>query len=335
VRPVGDRYVLVHGERRYRAAQALGWKTIPAEVRDISPDEARWFSLIENIQRADLSPIEEAREFQTRLAEGMTQEQLAKRIGKTRNYIAQKLRLLTLPDPIVFYLNRRALTEGHARQLLKLRAIYRNLQAKFAPEWWTTEFDKRLPELEAWAILTWPLLRDIRPEDNPPYWFCNAQCAEGELPADCPPWKTLAERCKRFFRFVADHQGAIDQWVVAGFWWASFVVSVGVSVADLSELVDAWKERFLAAIAWFDGREKNHVPEREIDKMHHWGHLSDLRHSGAAGWASNAPLDVRQEAVKLLLRESAYIAPSSCQPWGFQAERYRELLTQECERVGE
>jgi ParB/RepB/Spo0J family partition protein len=83
VRPVGDRYIIVHGERRWRAAQQLGWPSIPAEVRELSAEEAHWLSLIENIQRADLSPIEEARAYQAYLATGITQAALGQRIGKT------------------------------------------------------------------------------------------------------------------------------------------------------------------------------------------------------------------------------------------------------------
>jgi ParB/RepB/Spo0J family partition protein len=122
LRPAADgRYVIVHGERRWRAVQRLSWDTIPAEIRELTPDEAHWLSLVENVQRADLSPIEEARAYQERLTQGLTQAQLAQRVGKDRSYIAQKLRLLTLPAPVVTYLERRALSEGHARQLLKLR----------------------------------------------------------------------------------------------------------------------------------------------------------------------------------------------------------------------
>jgi ParB family transcriptional regulator, chromosome partitioning protein len=78
---------------------ALGRETIPAEVRELSADEAHWISLVENMQRADLSPIEEARAYQEWLSQGLTQAKLAKRIGKDRSYIAQKHRLLILPAP--------------------------------------------------------------------------------------------------------------------------------------------------------------------------------------------------------------------------------------------
>ena len=84
LRPVGERFVIVHGERRFRACQSLGWSTIPAEVRDLDVETARWLALVENIQRADLSPIEEAQAYAAALATGLTQLQLGKRIGKTQ-----------------------------------------------------------------------------------------------------------------------------------------------------------------------------------------------------------------------------------------------------------
>jgi len=121
LRPVDDRLVIVHGERRYRAAQSLGWDSIRAEVRDVSPDEARWLSLVENVQRADLSPIEEAQAYKARLAQGLTQEQLGQRIGKSRSYIAQKVRLLKLPDDVQTSIRAGDIKEGHARQLLRVK----------------------------------------------------------------------------------------------------------------------------------------------------------------------------------------------------------------------
>lgn len=121
VRPMGERFTIVHGERRYRAALSLGWETIRAEVRDISPDEARWLSLVENVQRADLTPIEEARAYQARLASGITQTELGRRIGKSQSYVAQKLRLLKLSADVRDAVHLGNLTEGHARQLLRLK----------------------------------------------------------------------------------------------------------------------------------------------------------------------------------------------------------------------
>jgi ParB/RepB/Spo0J family partition protein len=120
VRPAGERYVIVHGERRYRAVCSLGHETIAADVRDMPEDEAQWLALVENVQRANLSSIEEARAYQTRLSMGMTQAQLGERIGKTQSYIATKLRFLKLPTDVQAGLDQGLISEGHAKQLLRL-----------------------------------------------------------------------------------------------------------------------------------------------------------------------------------------------------------------------
>ena len=120
VRPVGERFVIVQGERRWRAAQLAGLPTLRAEVADLAPDAAYVLALIENIQRADLTPLEEASAYQRLIANGFNQTSLGKRIGKSQSYIAQKLRLLKLPAEVQTALADGTLTEGHARQLLRL-----------------------------------------------------------------------------------------------------------------------------------------------------------------------------------------------------------------------
>lgn len=132
VRPVDDRYLIVHGERRQRAAKLLDWATIPAEVREIDTEAARWVALVENIQRADLSPIEEATAYRAMLDNGITQTTLGERIGKRQSYIAQKLRLLKLPDTVQEAIANGAISEGHARQLLRLKDSA--AQAKYCKE---------------------------------------------------------------------------------------------------------------------------------------------------------------------------------------------------------
>lgn len=130
LRPIeGGRYVIIHGERRYRAARLLGWETIAADVKDMTEDDARVVALIENIQRSDLSPIEEARAYRDRLAGGMTQTELGRRIGKTQSHIAGKLRYLGLPDPAQTALETGVITEGHAKQILRLSPGYHAIVA--------------------------------------------------------------------------------------------------------------------------------------------------------------------------------------------------------------
>jgi ParB/RepB/Spo0J family partition protein len=120
VRPVGNRFVIVQGERRWRAAQLAGLTTLRAEVSDVDEDTAYMLALIENVQRADLTPLEETTAYERLIANGYNQTELAKRIGKSQSYIAQKLRLLKLPPPVLDDLHSGGLMEGHARQLLRL-----------------------------------------------------------------------------------------------------------------------------------------------------------------------------------------------------------------------
>ena len=121
VRRQGEGYALVAGERRWRAAQRAGLREVPCIVRDVSEPEAFELALIENIQREDLNAIEEAGAYQ-RLIEyhGLTQEELAQRVGKDRSTVANSLRLLRLPEPIKLAMSSGALSMGHARALLAL-----------------------------------------------------------------------------------------------------------------------------------------------------------------------------------------------------------------------
>jgi ParB family chromosome partitioning protein len=120
-RPVGTHFELVAGERRLRAARLAGLERIPALVRVLSDEQALELSLVENIQREELSALEQARAFE-RLASdfGLTQEEIAGRTGKDRATVANILRLLRLPAEVQTLLEAGKLTAGHARALLKL-----------------------------------------------------------------------------------------------------------------------------------------------------------------------------------------------------------------------
>jgi len=112
-------YVLIAGERRWLAAKQAGLDRIPAVVKDVTPQGMLELALVENIQRADLNPLEEAAAFQQLMAEfGLTQEQVARRVGRSRPTIANSVRLLGLPDVVQHALARGEISEGHARALL-------------------------------------------------------------------------------------------------------------------------------------------------------------------------------------------------------------------------
>jgi ParB family chromosome partitioning protein len=122
VRDIGEgRYELVMGERRWRAAQAVGRETIPAIIRETRDDAMLRDALLENIHRANLNPLEEAAAYQQLLEEfGATHEELARRIGRSRPQISNTIRLLNLPAPVQRRVAAGVLSAGHARALLGL-----------------------------------------------------------------------------------------------------------------------------------------------------------------------------------------------------------------------
>ena len=123
VRPCPGGYQLIAGERRLRAAKQLGWKAIPAIVRELDDAASAQMALIENLQREDLNYWEEAEAYQRLLEEfGMTQEELARKIGKSQSAIANKLRLLKLSPRVRSRISREIMSERHCRALLALES---------------------------------------------------------------------------------------------------------------------------------------------------------------------------------------------------------------------
>lgn len=118
VRPVGAGYQIVAGERRWRACRMLGMSEVPAIIKELTDIETAQIALIENIQREDLNPVEEALAYRSLMDDyDMTQEELSKAVGKSRSTIANSVRLLNLPDPIVDMLKKRELSSGQAKAL--------------------------------------------------------------------------------------------------------------------------------------------------------------------------------------------------------------------------
>ena len=139
-------YEIIAGERRFRAMSSLGWAEVPAIVREMTDKETASIALIENLQREELTAIEEANAYQNLLGiHGITQEALAQRLGKGQSTVANKLRLLKLPTEIQDALLNRQLTERHARALLKIKDP--EVQGKLFNE--TIEFGLNVKQLEA------------------------------------------------------------------------------------------------------------------------------------------------------------------------------------------
>lgn len=122
-------YELIAGERRWRAVTLLEWEHIPAIIRDMTDTETASIALIENLQREELTAIEEAKAYHQLLEmHSLTQEALAQRLGKNQSTIANKLRLLKLPEPVQDALMKKEITERHARALIKLKDEQKQLE---------------------------------------------------------------------------------------------------------------------------------------------------------------------------------------------------------------
>ena len=132
VRKTGDTYTIVAGERRFRAAKQEKLKTVPVIIKEFTDREVLEISLVENIQRKDLNPIEEAEAYKRLCDEfGATQEEIAKTLGKSRPVVTNKLRLLNLEEKILSFIRRGKLSEGHARLLL---SVHEDIREDFAEE---------------------------------------------------------------------------------------------------------------------------------------------------------------------------------------------------------
>jgi ParB family chromosome partitioning protein len=131
----GPRYQLIAGERRWRAAMLAGQTTVPVLVKEATPQEALELALVENLQRADLNPLEEANAYQQLADEfGLSQEQIAERVGRSRVSVTNSLRLLRLPGELKDALLEGRITGGHARALLGLKELELQLRVLRAIE---------------------------------------------------------------------------------------------------------------------------------------------------------------------------------------------------------
>lgn len=154
VRRVGPGYELIAGERRLRAAERAGLERVPVVVRDTPAEQRFELALIENLQREDLTPLEEAEAYQRLIQEyGLTQEDVAVRVGKSRSTIANALRLLGLPEPVKTQLESGELSAGHARAVL---AVDPEERVGFAREIASARVSKHEAETRAAARRTKP-----------------------------------------------------------------------------------------------------------------------------------------------------------------------------------
>ena len=148
VRPRDGGYELIVGERRWRAVQRLGWATVPAVVKDVDDQTLLTLALVENLQRDDLSPIDEAQGYHRLMEEfALSQSEVARLVGRHRTTVANLLRLLKLPDEVRALVHEGKLSEGHARALLTLEqpdAVVRLAKRAVADGWSVREVESRV-----------------------------------------------------------------------------------------------------------------------------------------------------------------------------------------------
>lgn len=161
VRSQGAGYELVAGERRWRAVQQLGWTRVPAVVKEVDDQALLTLALIENLQRDDLSPIDEARGYHRLMQEfALPQVEVARLVGRNRATVANSLRLLGLPEEVQALLDRRALSEGHGRALLMLGTAAEMVRAARA----VVEHGWSVRDTEALARGQGPAASTVRPK---------------------------------------------------------------------------------------------------------------------------------------------------------------------------
>ena len=306
VRPEGDKLIIVHGERRYRAALLLGWETIPATVQEISADRARVLALVENIQRSNLTPIEEARAFQSIMeTQGLTHDELAKTIGKSRSYVTQKMRLLKLPSHLSYFMEKGILSEGHIRQLLRLKKLYPDgKKENVSPDTFSSVTDAMI---------------QLRPLDWPPNYKITVGLAymaakEEKEGAVAPEYPHHGDKVLSTF----PHDGIVDAWTIPAWWFAMQFSLFRLKREEAKEAIDTFEMHIASAIltlAFPDILKTDDAGRPVAD----WpdclnAYRSDLRHAGLP--RANDPKRTSWAFQRLQTNDGlAFVVPSK-KAWG-------------------
>lgn len=186
VRPRKDgKFELIAGERRFRAATRLGWSTIPAVIKEVSDEQLLSLALVENLQREDLNPIEEAEGFRQLISDfGLAHQQVAQAVGKDRSTITNALRLLTLPEHVQRLVRDGSLTLGHARAMLGVppgTSLAELAQKVISQRLSVREVERLVQEAK-------PAVRRLRDVEGPP------------PVSDLPEVRRLTDRLRRFLQ---------------------------------------------------------------------------------------------------------------------------------------
>lgn len=302
VRPVGDRYQLIHGERRYRASKLAGLSEMPAVVREM--DDATMFrlSLIENIQRSNLTPMEEARSFK-RLAEaGHTQAEIGRIIGKGQSYVSHKLRLLKAPPPLVFPLEVGKLTENHFRQVMRFKNIIgADLPGDHVPK-------PPVPKDDLEAASFFMVMRPF------------------EKVFGAQPSKFVTASVEGWAKYVLKHNPPL--WERIAWWFGTWVAALEMNVHQTAMMADWVEDLLLTGVLTYDkmrdrpmvdhGKHQHEFQDRSWGAWE-WATFADMRYSlllePLRDQADSEPVErLLLRALDKILKNNYYAAPSAYKP---------------------
>jgi ParB family chromosome partitioning protein len=294
VRPsskAGDRFQIVHGERRYRASKLAGLAEIPAIVREV--DDAAMFRLavVENVVRSDLTPVEEAAAYRKlQDTHGMTQAEIGRSIGRGQSYIAHKLRLLTVPDVLTFYLSRGLLSENHFRQALRFKRII----GEDVSEVFRTVGRSEPRDLKATMIQLMVLRPYGRPDTALPY---RPRSRAREVAED-----GIIEAVNRFTDYVLKHNPS-PVWERIAFWYLTAAVGHEWTVADITRKVSDYERLIYSQVHWYVlymGHYETGCFDTQGWDDYDWAVYHDIKHAGL--------LDAAVATSDILRRASDHLA---------------------------
>lgn len=323
VRPLDGRFQIVHGERRYRAAKLAGLQDIPALVREADDEATFRYSLIENIQRSALTPMEEAASF-ARLQEeqGYTQAEIGRIIGKGQSYVAHKLRLLKIPGPLVYYLEVGALTENHLRQALRLKSVL--------GEEIHDDLKNYAATLEGYEKA---FAGCSEPADRAATMILVRMRPYGRVDMMAPS-EVLTGGVRRWVDYVLKHNDPCLLWERHAFWALSFMVYLEASVADASRLIDNLEALYLSAIANYNIDDMGADFVRDRSGRYYRAVYHDLKHAGLLDVVQTSPKDagvgvraLQLRALNYAMNQGSLAHPSEAQGPGANEQLLEEIET--------
>lgn len=287
VRPLEGSYQLIHGERRYRAASMAGLSELPAVVRDVDDASVFRLSLIENVQRSNLTPMEEARSYKKLAETGHTQAEIGHIIGKGQSYVSHKLRLLKAPAPLVYPLEVGKLTENHFRQVMRFKNIIGpDLPGDHAPK-----PPKPKDDLEAASFFM-----VMRP----------CQHVFGVQPCEF-----LTASVQGWAEYVSKHNPPL--WERVAWWFGTWVAGLEANVHETASFANWFEDLLLTGVVTYLG-DMQLIEMNRWDSWK-WSTFADMRHSlllePLRDQADTDPvLNLHLRALDKILANNYYAAPS-------------------------